>query len=838
MNELENLFYKRFKGRRSAFAQKNGNGYFTVRRNGKDIPLKHKNITKHLKGDCCLGIYLMRPGGNKVHFATLDVDNHDGDLDWSELVEKVRPITNELSKRGLFPLSFRSTSGKGIHISISWRKPQKAKEVRAFLEDILKSCGYSEGTNGGIKEGKVEIFPKQNSVPINGYGSLIALPLSGNSVPLDSQLRIKRKSKALKIFEKWKYSPPVPKLKFESKKKSFVPGNGGDASTLMDNCLFVQHCKKEAKSISEPLWHSLASNLALVKDGDDLFHELSRPYHGYTHKEGQKKLDNAIKASAPHNCQTIADKGFHCPNMNHEGRCSLGGVRSPVNLSLNVKDQIQNFSQKSKLSQSQKHQYSDLILNDLIQMGQFYKVKGTNELLYFNQVEKELYLLSSKEFRSLCNELYKINGSQTIWNFVEEDLIKFCIRNGHATEIYHFARYQDECLYIHGGKHKVFRTSKGEIEEINNGDDGILFCSNNQIEPVEPNYLYKGSPIRELLVDILNITEEENKTYILDLYECYIYSLFYESILPTKPIILFQGIKGSGKTSAARALKVALFGKESQVDTGLTDKEDAFWAAVSNSYLLCIDNVDSMVRWLGNAVSIVSTGADYSRRDLYKTNTLVKYKPRCFLMFTSRNPISFQRDDVADRLFLICIERRKNFKSEKDLLDEIHRRRGDIWGELLCKHKKILRALKKNKCNLRLPFRLADWSNFVLTISPVLGIKNPMKMLGTLEKTKRNFVLEENIIAQTLDALIPQKGKLGPYSSGELFRKIVSYHELRGNKFPINEPKHFGVELKNLVPELEWKYKIKIEKGPNNTKIIEFIRKRKGRRLKKRKDPS
>jgi len=42
-----------------------------------------------------------------------------------------------------------------------------------------------EGNNGSLKNGYVEVFPKQDKVDIGRYGSLIALPLARESEPLD-----------------------------------------------------------------------------------------------------------------------------------------------------------------------------------------------------------------------------------------------------------------------------------------------------------------------------------------------------------------------------------------------------------------------------------------------------------------------------------------------------------------------------------------------------------------------------------------------------------------------------------------------------------------------------
>jgi hypothetical protein len=51
----------------------------------------------------------------------------------------------------------------------------------------------------------------------------------------------------------------------------------------------------------------------------------------------------------------------------------------------------------------------------------------------------------------------------------------------------------------------------------------------------------------------------------------------------------------------------------------------------------------------------------------YTTNQLSTYKPRCFSAITSRDPLSFKRDDLADRLFIVDLERRQEFIAESEL---------------------------------------------------------------------------------------------------------------------------------------------------------------------------
>lgn len=474
----------------------------------------------------------------------------------------------------------------------------------------------------------------------------------------------------------------------------------------------------------------------------------------------------------------------------------------------------------AKQHSNEKHRnISEAVLEDLKAGGKLYRVEGSAELYYFDNEERQLYELTTAEFRAYCNERFGLNGSESLWSYVFEDVRAHCIRKGKSTEVYRFARYQNRKLYIHAGGHLVRRLDGKVIEEINNGDDGVLFACDPQLAPIVPNFKYRGKPVRELLVDIINTPDRGRK----DLQHCYVYSIFFESELHTKPILVFYGVKGSAKTSGARALKRGLFGPSANVDAGLADREDAFWSSVTNNYMVILDNADSFVRWLGDALAVIATGAKFNRRKLYETNTSVQYTPRCFPIVTTRNPSSFRRDDIADRLLLIEVERLTQFVPESELLRRLDERRADLWGELLTNLNAMVVRLQKKKQRKPLAFRLADWAGLVMhTIAPVLGIEDAEDKLRALEENKSDFALEDDPVAQALEHWVHEQPGHDFIASGELFEKVRANELRRGRLFPIESARHFGVRLKNLRPELQSRFVIEQRRAAHNVLLYRF----------------
>ncbi|MGU8740171.1 phage/plasmid primase, P4 family [Clostridium perfringens] len=102
-------------------------------------------------------------------------------------------------------------------------------------------------------------------------------------------------------------------------------------------CDFIRHCKKNSKTLSEPLWHGMITNLALFKGGTYRIHELSKGYKTYSEKETEEKISNFLKSGAgPMTCETLRDRGYTCLRY---GKTCYG--KSPASLAfkpLTVKD--------------------------------------------------------------------------------------------------------------------------------------------------------------------------------------------------------------------------------------------------------------------------------------------------------------------------------------------------------------------------------------------------------------------------------------------------------------------------------------------------------------------
>jgi hypothetical protein len=170
-------------------------------------------LAHHVNGGPAYGAAQIQPGSSETRVAIFDLDSHKGETPWHEMQAVALEIMTALESRDLRPIPFRSSGGHGIHIYLLWDAPQDAYSVRQALRSVLEACGLSEGTKG-VSAREVELSPKQNSVPVDGFGNMVVLPLAGKSVPLDG-FELEDLEKEYAAGMEWPVSSAIPLLERE-----------------------------------------------------------------------------------------------------------------------------------------------------------------------------------------------------------------------------------------------------------------------------------------------------------------------------------------------------------------------------------------------------------------------------------------------------------------------------------------------------------------------------------------------------------------------------------------------------------------------------------------------
>lgn len=149
-------------------------------------------MSHHLNGDFGVGICPVNVNGT-CYFGVIDIDYY---------LPKINKVLYFIKEYQLPLLPFRSKSG-GLHLYLMLSKAVSAKKLREVLNTII----YCFSLDELYGKGKVEVFPKQDTVKENGFGNAVTLPyfnadnpytflldLEGNRVSFTDALEIIKRS--------------------------------------------------------------------------------------------------------------------------------------------------------------------------------------------------------------------------------------------------------------------------------------------------------------------------------------------------------------------------------------------------------------------------------------------------------------------------------------------------------------------------------------------------------------------------------------------------------------------------------------------------------------------
>jgi hypothetical protein len=241
----------------------------------------------------------------------------------------------------------------------------------------------------------------------------------------------------------------------------------------------------------------------------------------------------------------------------------------------------------------------------------------------------------------------------------------------------------------------------------------------------------------------------------------YILALFFPELLPTRPIVLFHGPKGAAKSTAGRAVMITIFGPKAQVVTFNPKKLDAIESAIVNNSIVVFDNIDGHHEHMQDILAVAATGGTLTARTLFTTMGGSDFQLDCFPIITSRNPKTFARDDVIDRLAYLQVERRKAFKRDSEIKKCVRENRPRFWRWLLDTLPDMLKALQTTKVGELYDDRMADFAGFAVAVGPVLGFPatEVRAALTAMSAEKLQFEAEHSPLMGALALYVDNRAK-------------------------------------------------------------------------------
>ncbi|WP_186266894.1 phage/plasmid primase, P4 family [Burkholderia gladioli] len=263
-----------------------------------DQPLNEQRLAHHVNGGPAYGVYPMQAGADTTLVALLDLDSHKGETPWHDMQDVALGVMAALERAGLRPIPFRSSGGSGMHLYLLWDAPQDAYSVRCALRAALATCALADGTRG-VAAGQVEVFPKQNSVPSDGFGNMFVLPLAGKSVPLDA-FELDDMPKEYALTMDWPVSAAVPLVERE---QIVVPATGDtpvELSVLKSALDMIPN--SGAHNLDYDSWRNVLFGIHHTTRGSDaglaLAHDFSARSHMYDPAKTERDWGYAGKSQA------------------------------------------------------------------------------------------------------------------------------------------------------------------------------------------------------------------------------------------------------------------------------------------------------------------------------------------------------------------------------------------------------------------------------------------------------------------------------------------------------------------------------------------------------------
>ncbi|MFZ5919305.1 MAG: bifunctional DNA primase/polymerase [Chloroflexota bacterium] len=369
----------------------------------------------------------------------------------------------------------------------------------------------------------------------------------------------------------------------------------------------------------------------------------------------------------------------------------------------------------------------------------------------------------------------------------------------------------------------VYRLDGQTIAEEANGETA-LFDDDPLWPPYEPVFSTPGA-LEWSTTHLPHWTGDDEAHGLA--FRAWVLSSFFTELCPSRPLLVFLGEKGSGKSMALRVLLRLLFGPGAQV-AGIPDRPDGFTAAAAASHLLVLDNLDQFTGWLRDRLARIATGANDQYRKLYTSNEVGHVIYRCWLAFTARTPDTLKRDDLADRLLLLPVARIDDDerKRETDFFDQTAAMRPDWWGDVLTALNQAVAAIRRGELRGASRLRLADWEALGRVFARNEGQEALWdSFVDGLKRTQSDFLLEGDLIVEALEAWLADGENHGRQMTTKDLHQELTVSLSGEHKPPADWPKStvsFGKRLAGIRRDLAAYYRVEWGRGTGNKQLYQF----------------
>jgi hypothetical protein len=442
--------------------------------------------------------------------------------------------------------------------------------------------------------------------------------------------------------------------------------------------------------------------------------------------------------------------------------------------------------------------------------GRFIRsVYGVKYYLY--RKTHKLYQLDTNTWYAWLYLLTGSNPASTDFRYFLADTTTAAEEGDHM-EVIRVAHWDTEqqILRVSRFDGQVYRIDGMTMELEANGDGPVLFDDAMYWTPYEPDFSAVGSVLAWSTDELSHW--DGNREELSLLCRCWWLASFFTELCPTRPILVMKGEKGSGKSMSIRILLRLLFGPVADL-VGVPERSDAFVTLTSNSHIVAMDNMDTVIKEIRDKIASLSTGKTDQLRKLYTTNESQIIQYRCWLAVTSRTPDTLQRDDLADRLVVLPVTRIDDGDRAREsrFLSDTMVKRNQWWGDTLTALNQIVAEIRRSGIPDRGGLRMEDWAALGAVISKTMDQQEVWgKALEQVKVRQAELLLEDDIVVTAIEAWLDSPN----FFNGSYFTRNI-YQECKSALYGPNRPdagwpqtvKSFARRLAGMQRELQERLK-------------------------------
>ncbi|MDP8952786.1 MAG: hypothetical protein M3N18_11220, partial [Actinomycetota bacterium] len=372
-------------------------------------------------------------------------------------------------------------------------------------------------------------------------------------------------------------------------------------------------------------------------------------------------------------------------------------------------------------------------------------------------------------------------------------LAAFAARGGRVRELHTRSAFHQGAVYYRLDKGRVVRIDRDGWAK--DEDPPVVFRTVANLKPLPDPEL--GGSLDEL-EDLVNLKTDRDRRLL----KAYAATVALPHV--ARPILQTTGVMGSGKTTASRMVK-RLFDPTAP-ETVRIDPRD-FLQKASHSYIVMLDNQNSLPEWAVDTLCRLVTGEGDSKRSLYTDDEDFIYEMRRAILLNGINPPT-DRGDAQDRTLPVELDRipDRERRSEEDLWEAFGAGHGRLLGAAFDALAGAIRARETLKLARR-P-RLADWGEYAAAVYEALGWGSDLflKDWAQVVKVQNQDTLDGSPVAQAILAFMESRNRYAGLASN-LHAKLEAQAEelninIKQDKAWPKSPRWLWRRMKEILPLL------------------------------------